>query len=351
MTYPTEFSKMRRILINNSSELRRVIELNNFRADCFATVYQSRREVKDTIIDKLFYDFDTDTHGTIQDNPECYNNIIQAHEILTKNNIVHRVHFSGRGFHCFVYTKPYSNKNINIDENSEYIMYLIEHYNNKELAISAYCDEVKKRMLVTCHNHFNSRGIDLDEKVGKDLARMFRIPNTWNIDGQRYCIPLDEKMLYSGYDNIRELAKSPQKTFTIFGSELFDITSVDFVEPTYEKVKINITDIDNINGRFLLPCAQHVMNTEHPGHYQKVAFIAELKKVYTLGQDCDRQELITKIENFVWSNCKWIDLNSTVITRQQIEAVVDKIDYGYSCKSKKDLGICVENCLIDNIVS
>lgn len=305
---------MKRAVIHNKSELDRAILLNNFRTDCFATVYPSRRIIKDTTIDKLFYDFDTGTHKDIQDNPECYTNIIEIHERLDS---VHRIHFSGRGFHCFVYTIPYSEGN----------------------------DEHKTHVLRSCHRYFSSFGVKPDRQV-KDLARMFRIPNTFNISGQRYCIPLDEKMLYSGYDNIRELAKSPQSSFAVFGTELFDIGSVDISEPTYNRVKAEVAD--NID--VLIPCAQYVMNMIHPDHYQKVAFVAEVKKMFTLGFICDREELIDKIVNFIWSNCKWSDLNDTTITRTNVECVVDTIGFGYSCMSKKDLGICVEGCKLDHII-
>lgn len=299
--------------------MQRIVRLNNFRTDCFATVYQSRRVISDTIIDKLFYDFDNGTHKNVEEEPKCYEDIIKMHEVLLENNYAHRIHFSGRGFHCFVYTVPF------VDGS----------------------DFEKSNLLVACHNHFTNMGIELDKQVGKDLARMFRLPNTWNLNGQRYCIPLDEEMLYSGYKNIQDLAKNPHNSYTVFGSDLFDIESVGHVNTITERVKVNIQE--NVETKFLLPCAQCVINMEHPGHFQKVALVYELKKVFSLGQDCNEEELIIKIDNFIWNNCKWIDLNNETITKKHIRYTVRTPGVGYSCKSKKELGICVDNCVFDKI--
>lgn len=327
--YPTEFSKMKRVLVNTPEELNRLIHLNNFRTDCFATVYQSKKVIEDTIIDRLFYDYDTGTHTTSSDNPKCYTNIIRAHEIFMNDDIVHRIYFSGRGYHSIIYTTLFSNKDITLNEYQTY-------------------DGVKKTLLYNCHRYFTSKDIGIDKQVGKDASRMIRIPNTWNLNGKRFCIPLNEDMLYSGHEHIQELAKTQQNTFTLFGSEPFDLSKIEIVEVEQKKIHVDIDD--NIIGlEFLLPCAKYVVNMVHPGHYQKLALVYELIKHYTIGQKCDRGILINNIEKFIWKYCKWVDLNSTALTRNNIECAVDTINFGYSCKSKRDLGICVEGCKFDKI--
>lgn len=322
--FPTEFSKMKRIIVNTQSELDRLIQLNNFRTDCFVSLYQSRKAVPNTIIDKLFYDFDAGTHekGIVLDdldNPECYDDIIKFHEMLMEDDIIHRIHFSGRGFQCFIYVEKIVNGT----------------------------DEYKSNILRCCHKYFKSI-YNIDIKVGKDLARMVRMPNTWNIEGNKWCISLNRYMLYKGYKYIRELAKKSHCGQHVFGCKLFNTDIVPQIEQVHERVQLDIKE-ETANTAHLLPCAQYIINQVHPSHDQKLALLGELIKHYTLGQECDKPTLIRSIENFIWKNCKWADLYSTEITRSNISCAVDTINYGYSCKSKKEMGVCVDGCNLDNI--
>lgn len=320
ITYPNEFSR-KRILVNNTKEMVKLIELNNFRTKCFARVYAKKDPIE---VDKLFIDMDEGAHEKDETYgkypvPLCYDETIILHERLMIDNLAHRIHFSGRGFSFFVFTKRYSH----ID--NDYIGQKLRA-SRKQLAYELhYC-----------------------ERTGIDTARLFRILNTWNREGGRFCIPLNKLMLYSGYENIKELAKEPQMTYTVFGKELFDINSVEVVYTEIERVYIDIQE-ETIDSKFLLPCAIYIMNMVHPNHNQKVILLGEIIKYHTLGQDCDKEILIKNIENFVWKNCKWADLNNTVTTRNNIRCAVNKMQYGYACEKKKGAGVCVQGCKYDEI--
>lgn len=321
ITYPNEFSR-KRISVNNTEEMLKLIKLNNFRTKCFARVY---KKVPVTLIDKLFIDFDEGAHEKDEtykpnnNNPLCYEETISIHERLIVDNIAHRIHFSGRGFHCFVYTKPYTH------EDKNYIGLVLR----------------------ACREHL-AHDLHYCDRTGIAVAVMFRIPNTWNTNSGRFCIPLNKQMLYSGYNNIKELAKQPQATFTVFGEELFDVESIEVIYTEPDRIHIDIQE-ETIDSKLLLPCAIHIMNMVHPSHAQKVIFLGELIKIYTLGQDCDKEILIRNIENFVWKNCKWVDLNDTTITKNNIRCATNTMRFGYSCSSKKNSNVCIEGCKFDNI--
>jgi len=319
ITYPNEFSR-KRIPVNNTEEMVKLIKLNNFRTKCFARVYK-KQDI--TEVDKIFIDMDEGTHEKDEtylqsEVPLCYDETIILHERLISDNLAHRIHFSGRGFQFFVYTKSY------IHEDNNYI----------------------GQRLRACREYL-AYDLHYCERTGIDVSRLFRIPNTWNREGRKFCIPLNKQVLYGGYNNIKELAKQPQTTYTVFGKELFDIETIEVVYNEVERVHIDIQE-DTLDSKFLLPCAVYVMNMKHPNHSQKVVLLGELIKFYTLGQDCDKEILIKNIENFVWRNCKWADLNNTIITRNNIKCAV-KMRYGYGCKRKQEIGVCVEGCKYDDI--
>lgn len=138
-------------------------------------------------IDKMFFDIDKENF---------FENTMRFHEFLEEKKILHRVNFSGHGFHVIVYIKP------------------IEGINKKIILFNAmkYLDEKLK--------------INAEKKTFGDIARIRRLENSFNFGAKRFCIPLDEESIKLNFEQIKERAKKPQYYIHYFGSKLLDVSKI-----------------------------------------------------------------------------------------------------------------------------
>ena len=107
----------------------------------------------------------------------------------------------------------------------------------------------------------NTLGFDFDKQFIGQLRHSTRVPNTWHIIGQRYCIPLSIGDLKSGWKHIKEKAKKQNFRLKFYGTKLFDLKPFDFSTPhtTYlagiPKYEYKSIEKDGMV-KFLLPCMQ-----------------------------------------------------------------------------------------------
>jgi len=307
ITYPTEFGK-KRIVCYNKQQLNKLINQYNGQTACFATVYTSLEVYPLPVINKAFFDFDK------EDKLQCEKTL---HNRLLDDDIIHYMQMSGKGFHLFAFTKSY-------DEG----------------------DSTHRKSKLKSFQKKYAGDLTYDKKIFGDIARLFRIPNTWNCSAGRYCIPITEEILDWKLEDIYEYAKEPRYEFKTYGTKLADLHDIEIIEEE-ERPQIDIT-FEDINDDFIqtvLPCTRYIMNTIHPTHDQKVAMVADLKFRLTLGQKCDIDKVGKNIEDIIWKYCKWSDLNSIIETRRQIKSVLNGIDFGYGCFTKKnDFNMCVKGC-------
>jgi len=227
---------------------------------------------------------------------------------------------SGKGFHSFAFTIPYDIGDI-------------AHRKAKiKAAQTMYCGDLPTR----------------DKKiVSGDVRRMFRIPNTYNTSAKRFCIPITEDVLSWDIDKIFEYAKKQRYKFVCYGKNLLNLEDVKIIEEEDRpRINVNVENFDDDFVNSLLPCTKYILSHTHPDHDQKVAMIADIVFMITLGSEQEnKQDVINLIEKIVWKHCKWADLNSITLTRQQIDSIVSGINFGYSCKRKRnEFNMCVKSC-------
>jgi len=143
------------------------------------------------VIDMMVFDFDPfDQFGNKLKN---YESMLAMHEGLYRLGIMHKVHFSGRGYHLFVkFNEP------------------LEVWLTRDYEIAAE----KKRYLRLAQQFVRKECPLLDGSLPEvdvhllgNIAQLIRIPNTLNMKSKLFCIPLTHEELVHGEEPIRELAK------------------------------------------------------------------------------------------------------------------------------------------------
>jgi hypothetical protein len=136
-------------------------------------------------INKVFFDFDgVNALAEVRKLTAC----------LQNNGFKHIVLFSGAGFHVYLFVDP--------------------------------CDPATnyKNYVMKTQQHFITQlGLNVDEKVIGDIARVATIPNTWNTRRNRFCIPLTNKDLVTDFETISTKAKRQVFDFEIMGDTFFNI--------------------------------------------------------------------------------------------------------------------------------
>lgn len=259
-----EFGKPLRFFIQNNEQFIDYIKKYNGISDCYRTVYNFLRTIKNSrfprieynsaIIDKVFFDFDNeiDKKGKkIQCN--SFKNMLNCHNNLLKDNIKHVINFSGRGFHVYAYVR-------------------IEEIINKKNALTLFVDKYTDYC---------------DPAVKGDLARISRIPFTMNIKSRNYCIPINQFCIDQGFNFIKNISqdlriyKSYNITQEIFGK--FNGILADFDKPPVKEFKSK--NYDNLDDNFTFDsnnmpkCLQGTIENSNAGYHQRYLF-------YTFTKEC-----------------------------------------------------------------
>lgn len=201
-TFPREIATPKRRLVRNFQDWLDVVNLYNGKCNVFTSVYSFavlKREFKpmyeSAIIDKVFLDLDKG---------DPYGSIMKLHSKLMERDILHTILFSGGGFHAYV---------------------LVEHkplYHRKG-ALANFTTWIANTVDVPISE---KEGID-PLPVG-DIARICRVPNTYNIERKKYCIPLTEQDLQKGYEWILEKASGQAwQQDWLFGSVRLNLVEFD----------------------------------------------------------------------------------------------------------------------------
>jgi hypothetical protein len=182
------------------------------------------------VIDKIFFDFDGDN---------WLDDAKKVHKWCVEKDVLHRVHFSGRGGQAFVFVDP--------------------EIENKKESVGNF-----QRYLTS------TLGLDVDRKVIGDTSRIFRYPNTYNFNARRYCIAFPPSWLDNGVtiDFLRKKATRQQFLDPWQGGELFDLSEFDVPELLYceEEADVNF-DPDSISESVKTdypqfpPCVQSWLST------------------------------------------------------------------------------------------
>lgn len=254
-TFPREVGAPRK-LVHNMKEYLNYINLNNGKKSAvYTTVYSFRHihengykpQYESVIVDKLYFDFD---------DKECnaYNEANKLHQYCKQENIKHSIVMSGRGYHVYIYT-------------------ITSIFKYKK-------DTVKGGQMF----FINKLDLLCDRQVIGDICRLTRVPNTYNIKGHRFCIPLTEKQFNNGDKIIKENAVKQNFVSDVFiGEKLFNLKQFDKI--TESEYNLDMGDmkssIDTKLGK-LPHCIQGVLNNpniNYRGRYLAILYFKE--KGYT----------------------------------------------------------------------
>ncbi len=308
-TFPREVGAPRKIVHNMKEYLSYVNVNNGKKSAVYTTVYSFTGIHKDgykpdydtAIVDKLYFDFD---------DKECdaYGEAKKMHEYCKAENIKHSIVMSGRGYHVYVYTT------------SEFL-------------------EFKKDAIKGGQMYFiNKLGVVCDKQVIGDVCRLTRVPNTYNIKGARFCIPLTEEQFNSGDESIKEHAAKQNFVKDVFiGEELFNLKHFD--KKTESKYNLDLGDMKSSEDTKLgkLPhCIQAIMNNPHvnyKGRYLVILYFKE--KGYT------KDEVFKILEGFLNPR----KLYHCVREERQLQYLFGRDDLIFpSCEKIKEDSQCPGKC-------
>jgi hypothetical protein len=321
-TFPREMG-LPRTIAYNLKEYLRFINLNNGkRGAVYTTIYhynaidESTRFTKPiyetAVIDKMFFDID---------NKDCnpYDEAKKLHNYCKKENLKHSIVMSGRGYHVYIYVK------------TEEITY------KKTTLKSAQLDII------------NKIGLICDHQVIGDICRLTRVPNTYNMKGKRFCIPLNERQFLTGDDNIKKHAVKQNFIKDIFiGEKLFDLKQFDIkpeetfnldLPTTNNKVFFSIGVIKSSRETKLgkLPiCIQSILNNPESNYKNRYLAILYFKeKGYT------REEVLKILQDFLTPK----KFNHCIYEEKQLQYLFNRDDLIFpTCEKINNDGQCPGKC-------
>lgn len=195
--------------------------------------YRLKPNYTTAVIDRVFLDFDGD---------DAFKEMVKVHNQLLRTGVCHHVNFSGNGYHIFVHTK-------------------VERLRYPKEALRRYAIGLTKNQ---------------DFSVSGDLGRLVRIPNTWHLGAERFCVNLTPELIEKGEEAIKEFASKPNPNFCVIGDKLISLKDFDFeekVEDDFEYEDVGEL-VDDIPG-----CVQHAMTTNKPSYTQRQLYFMYMQEL------------------------------------------------------------------------
>ena len=249
----------RQFCIDKEMFLKKVNEHNGRVKKLYFSLYNCNKFNKFTpetiLVDKIAFDLDA---------PNLKATKI-LHSFCMSKDWKHIMIFSTNGFWFYIFTKNYENL-LNPKDSLE----------NAQRAIG------KMTGLSIGNPHDNA---DIDEHIVGDIARIGRMPNSFDLPRQLYSIPISEEDLNKGYEFIKEKAKNQQFKFTYYGNECIDL--IEFDSPIKRAKYLDIeldTSIDsniinNIDPKELPPCIRYMLKQPDLGWRGRFHLINYLKEL------------------------------------------------------------------------
>jgi len=202
-----------------------VYNFSDFHLPSFFPKYDS------AIIDRVYVDCDNKIIiGKDENNKAIYEPVeengyrplMKIHDWCVKKGYIHAPYLTGNGYNIYIATKP-----------------------NFMIRNKKSCLHNAQSWL--CKDELN---IVVDTQIFGDIARISRIPFTWNFKAGRICIPLTPSIIDKGDEFIKTIAqdkhkvKQLQKECNFYGSEFWDISQFDMPEFKYRDPLPIEQDID-----------------------------------------------------------------------------------------------------------
>jgi len=305
-------------VVNSLDEINFYLNKYNGKANLYTTVFPATKangnnklDYNTVIIDKMFFDID------IIEPDKVFGDIKKLHNWAEQNLYYHSINFSGRGFHFFIYVKPYDKSD------------------KKTVLLNAQSDIIEELGLSK----------NVDRTVIGDISREVRLIDSINLKSGLYVIPVKIEEL----NNAKELAKNKRiltKEF-LYGKKLFDISSYSNGENYRSLPTVNYISDDpyinefqkhiNINPDLVIeklkevPCLKQVLENDNAGWYDRTFLLIFLKENgFT---EVEANEILNKFmspEKWQRSNC----------TRSHTQIIYNRSYALPSCDTLFIKGIC-----------
>lgn len=309
--FPREVGPPRKIVNTLNEWLAYVNLYNGKKKAVYTSVYNcedvnGKADYSNAKIDKLFFDFDDKSCDSWK---EC--NCL--HIGLLKENIKHVIVMSGRGYHLYIFTKIY------------------QHKNPKSVIYNAQMDFIKKLNLT------------VDRQVIGNPAQLARVPNTYNMKGQRFCIPLTKEQFKQGDIFCKALANKQNFVGKIsMGERLLDLTPYDCDKPNYEidifaPMEDITEDLEHLDYFANCPnCIKNILAKNNPGWKERYLII-----VYFRDLGYSKQEIFSILKQHLNDQ----KLRHCIESEKQLQYLFDRHDLMFPvCSRIKQDGFCTGDC-------
>jgi len=250
--FPREIAFPKRQYVQTAKEFIKLVNAYNGKKNIYFSLYNCcdkseynggiASNFENAIIDKVFFDLDGDTLE------KPFEDLKKLIAYCQKRKYKFCMMFSGKkGFHFYIFCKEVKNRNL-LKNCQEYLMKILN--------------------------------INVDRHIIGDTARISRMPNTWHLTGERYCINLSIDDVKQGIEFIRKKAEQPNPEFFVYGEELLDLTTLPNIEretktngelPDFDYNKI--LDVKDDLIKDFPPCVQSWLTTyENSIHRNRFLF-------------------------------------------------------------------------------
>lgn len=310
--FPRECGPPRKVANNMNEWLKFVNIYNGKKSAVYTSIYNFKQiEIKpnydSAVIDKLFFDFDDKSCN-------AWNECNKLHLDLLKNDIKHIIIMSGRGYHLYILTEEITNP-----QNIKSLIYNSQHH---------FIDKLQ---------------LIVDAQVIGNPAQLARVPNTFNIRGNRFCIPLTKNQFEKGDIYCKELASKQNFVKNVsIGEKLFNIKQFD-----YQTNKFNentIFELNNINEssnnidslKDAPPCIKNILNNKNSGWKERYLVILYYRELgYT------KQEIFNILKKHLSEH----KFRHCIIEERQLQYLWDRHDLTFpQCNKIINDELCPIKC-------
>ena len=301
-----EYGLPKRKICNNKQEFLKIVNANNgIKKAIYRTIYNfekmngNKPDYNTAIIDKIFFDFDGEN---------SWQEANKLHQELKKENLKHRINMSGGGYHIFLFTNNY------IPKNPKSCLYNAQIY------------------------FINKINLNCDKAIIGDIARLYRVENTYNAKRKRFCIPLKESEFEKGDEYCKELAKKQHFIKPeIIGEKLLELKKFDFNSKEDTNVlleKLESTSSENVIARWISPCIKELLKKKDLNYKERYLVILYFKESgYT------KKEVLKILKEHL-SEKKF---KHCIFEEKQLQYLFNRDDLMFpSCEKIKKDGYCVD---------
>ena len=318
--FPKEIAFPQRIIVKNKKEFYdKFNELNSNKNKLYYSLYNcdEKGNFDNCKLDKIAFDIDG---GIEKAKKVTLKLVFWLIEMKYKFLII----FSTGGFWVYIFTKNY------------------EDIKNKKEAL-------KNAQVFICEKvglSYKKQDDDIDFHILGDISRVARLPNSYDCNRKRYCIPISIADLILKTHYLLKKAEKQNFVFQYYGSEYFNISKFD----TEKKVKYifgeNIIDSKLKNNKveeYFLPCIKSWLIDENKcknmTRFWFALYCQEISLPHNVTETIAKQ---------YWDNIKESNGNKTKFEEfkqeRQIDFVKNKIGMFPKCDTIIEKGFCPGKC-------